>query len=303
MPDTLDDKEWDLLLRRIKDGKCTPFLGAGVCHPPLPLGSHIASEWAQKHHYPLEDSNDLVRVAQFLAVDRRDAMFPKEEILNWFKNIKPPDFTNPDDPHRVLADLPLPIYITTNYDDFMIQALKSRNKDPKPELCRWNKRVKDQLKDKPSILKSGSVFAPTVANPVVFYLHGQTEVPESLVLTEDDYLDFLVNINKDPDLIPKKIQGVLGGTSLLFLGYGIKDWDFRVVFRSLVSYLEISTKRAHVSVQLAPGEGKISAEQKAKAQEYLDKYFGELNIRVYWGPCSEFAKDLRKKWEAYNRGT
>ena len=69
MPIALEENDWNTLLRRIKVGKCTPFLGAGACAGTLPLGSMIAQDWAKKHGYPLEDCKDLVRVAQFLAVD------------------------------------------------------------------------------------------------------------------------------------------------------------------------------------------------------------------------------------------
>ena len=68
MAGRLEERDWELLLRRIKNGKCTPFLGAGACYGVLPLGSDIARKWAQEYHYPLHDSNDLARVAQFLAV-------------------------------------------------------------------------------------------------------------------------------------------------------------------------------------------------------------------------------------------
>lgn len=297
MPNTLEERDWELLLRRIKAGKCTPFLGAGACFGVLPLGCDIAQKWAQEHDYPLEDCHDLARVAQYLAVTE-DPMTPKEIITGWIKNVPPPNFTELDEPHGILADLPLPVYITTNYDDFMVQALKSRNKDPKQELCRWNKYVKKL----PSIFDSEPGFNPTIANPVVFHLHGHAKVPESLVLTEDDYLDFLVTISKDQKLLPARMEQAFAGASLLFLGYRIADWDFRVLFRILVSYMDISTKRAHVSVQLVPGEDRLSKPKKEKAQEYLDRYFDELKIRVYWGTCREFAEELRKRWEAFDRG-
>jgi hypothetical protein len=290
MPNTLSENDWYLLLKRIKVGKCTPFLGAGACYGALPLGSDVGREWAQEYDYPLEDLDDLARVAQFLAVEY-DPMFPKEELLNRFRAGATPDFTDPNEPHRVLADLPLPVYLTTNYDDFMMQALKSRNRDPKRAVCRWNNRLKTQSKP---------VFNPTVANPVVFHLHGHNELVESLVLTEDDYLDFLVNTSKDPDLLPPRVQAAMTTASLLFLGYRIADWDFRVIFRSVVRYLEISTQRVHISVQLVPGADTISEAQKEKAQKYLDRYFGELKIRVYWGTCREFAAELRSRWETFD---
>ena len=83
MPNTSEERHWKLLLERIKEGRCTPFLGAGARAGALPLGCDIAQERAKKYNYPLEDSSDLARVARFLAV-RYDPMFPKEQILKQF---------------------------------------------------------------------------------------------------------------------------------------------------------------------------------------------------------------------------
>src|SRR5688572_19522930 len=76
-----EELDWDLLIRRIAAGRCTPFIGAGACHGTLPLGAQIASAWADRHGYPLRDSGDLARVAQFLAV-KKDPQFPKELIVH-----------------------------------------------------------------------------------------------------------------------------------------------------------------------------------------------------------------------------
>src|SRR5438105_2002317 len=73
---------------------------------PHPLGGQIAGAWATQFHYPLPDSTDLARVAQFVAVARNDAMVPKEKLLDLFKDTTPPDFTDPLEPHGLLADLP-----------------------------------------------------------------------------------------------------------------------------------------------------------------------------------------------------
>ncbi|WP_292371440.1 SIR2 family protein, partial [Methanosarcina sp. UBA411] len=118
---------------------------------------------------------------------------------------------------------------------------------------------------------------------------------------EDDYLDFLVAISREQNLLPLRIQQAFTGTSLLFLGYRIADWDFKVLFRLLAGYLEKSLSRTHLSVQLVPGD--VSESQKEKAQNYLDRYFSELHIQVYWHDCRDFAEELRTRWEAFNRGT
>jgi hypothetical protein len=256
----------------------------------LPLGADVAKEWAKEFHYPMKDSDDLVRVAQFLAV-QNDPMYPKDKMIKRLKGAKLPDFCSPNEPHGVLADLPLPIYLTTNYDDFMMQALKSRKKDPKRELCRWNKYVK--MKNIPSIFNSE--FMPTPANPVVFHLHGYNEVPESIVLTEDDYLSFLVNLSRDQDLLPPIIQGAIAGSSLIFIGYRLADWDFRVLFQGVLGNLEKSLNRLSVTVQLQPTQQDI--------KNYMEKYFGEMfkDMRVYWGTAKEFAAELNARWERFKK--
>lgn len=289
---SLTDRDWKLLLRRIRAGKCTPFLGAGASYGALPLGSEIATKWSEQFNYPLEDKQDLARVSQYLAIEF-DPMFPKDELLDsWFRGIKPPEF-NKDEPHAALAELPLPIYLTTNYDNFMTEALKAGGRKPRHGLCRWNKLLKEEHDD---IFED---YEPDVENPAVFHFHGHKEVPESLVLTEDDYLDFLVNVSNDRTVLPLRIQRALAGTSLLFIGYRLADLSFRVLFRGLVTATESSLRRISVTVQLPPAEkGNTRSEMQ---QKYLTKYFGSKDIRVYWGSARQFASELRQRWEDFSK--
>jgi SIR2-like domain len=291
----LDENDWARLLGRIRDGRCTPFLGAGACFGTLPLGRDIAEQWASQYNFPLgpEDSADLMRVAQFMAIDQ-DAMFPKERIADLIKVVAPPDFSVRSEAHGVLSDMPLPVFITTNYDNFMVKALQMRGKKPRQEICRWNKYVKDY----PTVF-GDSGFEPDQTNPVVFHLHGNTTLPESIVLTEDDYLDFLVNISRDQLMIPPRIQRALAGATLLFIGYRIADWNFRVLFRSLNSYFERALARGHVSVQIFPLGDEVTDATRQRALDYLDKYFRMLDTRVYWGTSQDFTAELRQRWEAF----
>jgi hypothetical protein len=186
----LNEATWKLLLRRMRDGDCTPFLGAGASSGSIPVASQMAREWAAEQGYPLADCSDLAKVAQYMAV-MEDNLAPKELVRNQFESVKPPDFLDPLEPHRVLADLPIPVYITTNYDEFMIDALRASRRDPVQELCRWNGYMRSFH---PSAFETRRDYRPSVATPLVFHLHGSFKVPESIVLTEDDYLDFLISI-------------------------------------------------------------------------------------------------------------
>jgi hypothetical protein len=303
MMERLKETDWMLLLGRIREGKCTPFLGAGACYGTLPLGSKIAEDWARKEEFPFEDCADLVKVAQFLSI-KYDAIHPKDRLIEQFRNIAPPDFTEPFEPHRVLADLPLPIYITTNYDDFLFRALSqtkygNENKKPVREVCKWNQQLRERAGTRHRRGKLSGRLEGNVETPIIFHLHGHTQQAESMVLTEDDYLDFLINLARDDDLLPPRIQEAFASTSLLFVGYSLNDWNFRVLFRSVVGYLEKSLQRAHISVQLAPVKTNASEDERRNAEDYLNRYFDNLNIRVYWGTAREFARELREHWDAF----
>src|SRR6185312_5032778 len=95
---------------------------------------------------------------------------------------------NPNDPHRVLAGLPFQIYLTTNPDRMLVDALREAKKAPEVDVCPWNEWVD----------RSGFIFArepnfsPTVDRPLVYYLFGRLEDRDSLILTEDDYFDYLI---------------------------------------------------------------------------------------------------------------
>ena len=300
MAEKLKESDWDNLLQRIQDKTCTPCIGAGACTGVLPLGSEIAREWADKYEYPLSDKGDLARVSQFLAVEQ-DSNFPKENIRRKFSKIASPDFSKPNEPHALLADLNLPLYITTNYDSFMYLALQNRERDPKRELCRWNPLV--DLKSN-SILGPGSDYEPTPANPLVYHLHGHYDIPQSMVLTEDDYLNFLVNLSSDQDFLPDVIRTALASTSLLFIGYSLSDWNFRVLFRGLLGSQAASFGYTSVAVQLTPTTSDVSEKGQQRAQTYLDSYFEkiqQIKVRVYWGDIKEFATELRQRWEDFSR--
>jgi hypothetical protein len=255
----VSEKDWDLLLGRIKEGACTPILGPGVSHPPLPLGTEIALHWSDKFKYPLYDRENLPRVARFLSV-RHDAIFPKDEMRRYLQEILrekgDPNFEDLYQIHRVLAKLPLPIYLTTNYDDFMIKALQLEDKQVITDYCRWNALIEkepDRIDDK---------FEPTIEHPFVYHLHGTWNKVDSMVLTEDDYIEFLRNVDRHK--LHHRIVRAFAGTSLLFIGYNLEDFSFRTIFKGLIETAGPGLRRHSISVQRNP-----KSEAKARITDIL----------------------------------
>jgi hypothetical protein len=290
---TLSEGDWASLISRVKVGQCTPFLGAGMSSEKIPLGSQIAEQLATDplYDYPMPDKRDLIKVAQYIAL-KVDASTPKELVAKIIQQAGYPDLQRPDEPHVALAGLPLPLYITTNYDDFMYQALKrAEGKEPQLFINRWNSMAQQvNSRSRSQIDHDDDLdINATVSKPAVYHFHGHKDHLETMVLTEDDYLDFLVRVSRDPSLIPPRIQQAIGGTSLLFIGYSLNDTNFRVIFRGLVE-TQRSVRKISVTVQIHPGEPRIV--------EYLTKYFDSSGIRVYWGSAAKFVNELKRRLDA-----
>jgi hypothetical protein len=282
-----------LLLYAIKFGLCTPFLGAGACAGVLPLGARIAREWAEEFDYPFLDRHNLPRVAQFVTT-HKGPLVPRLKLRSKFEGKFPP-FENPDEPHRVVAELGLPVYITTNYDSIMTATLRKLGRDPIQQCCQWH-RVHDNSETKETQVGSGIV--PTKERPVVFHLHGLLEDADSMVLTEDDYLNFLINIS-EYDVIPSHIKAAFGDkNAFLFIGYSLEDMSFKVLFRKFARQISRSPGERHVAVQLHDASG-LTPEQKRRQRAYLQEQFKSQNVRVYWGTAQQFARRLRREWEAF----
>ena len=287
----MQDTDWEVLMKRVKDGRCTPFLGAGVYSEGPSLRTSVAKKWAAEKHYPFSDSDDVASVARYLNVEYGDAEYASGRYVDELSKIKLPNFDDPNEPYNILAKLPLPIYITTNYDDMMEQALIKNKRDVKRDLCKWVKG----LEDTSPLAEQG--FQPNVANPSVFHLYGYTQTQQSMVMSEDDYFQFLINVSKDPELIPKRIQQAITGTSLMLLGYSLEDWDFRILFHFLAGYLKNSTSRTHVAVQLSPTA--TDTDLKLRSQAFFDKYFESKSpdIRVSWETTQNFVAMIRDSWQ------
>ncbi len=295
----LKDSEWDSLLRKIRDQKCTPFIGPNACKNALLFRARVAREWTERYHYPFADSMDLPYIAQYLATAEHPSI-PSDELREiWSAMVEAPDFEDACQTYATLARLPFSTVITTNYHPEMERALAARQITARHEFCRWNRTLQDGR----TLFDLEPEYEPQPGQPLVYHLLGQFEHPESLVISEDDYLTFLVSVTRDEKLLPPPVQQALTNTSLLFLGYRVNDWEFRVLFRSIASFLEKNYRsNIHVSVQLEPESERVRAGFEENARKYLETYFDNHKIRIYWGECQEFVTELGARWEAYQRG-
>ncbi len=222
---------------------------------------------------------------------QQQTLLQRIEAVGW-QNLTGDD---PNEFHRVLASLELPLYMTTNCDPLMAAVLKDWDKAPVREVCRWH----SDLDDLPSRFEDDPNYEPSFESPMVYHLLGSDEVPDSPVITENDMMQFLINTAAEMDRIPNYIRGALASNLLLFVGYSLYDWEFQVLMHGLIKNLDRRRSFKHVAVQLDVddvGENHIDAVQK-----FLQQYFQDVNINVFWGTSKQFIAELREQWDAMRR--
>jgi hypothetical protein len=329
--------KWPALGRDIDYGSCLPLLGPGMTDAILGSRQQLARDLADRYRFPLAPyyREDLPQVAQFLAIDQ-NASFPVDEVREHligtlrdrladlcavsgepiperFADIPRRKRTSAllddlitevwnhmhpgqADPFEVLADLPLPLYVTTQPMTLLATALRSKGKEPRIELARWNSS------SPPSIFDADPDYEPSPEEPLVFHIFGSLQEPGSVVLREDDYFEFLRVTGRESDAIPEVVRSAFADSALLFLGFRMEDWDFRVLFHSIMSQeggrrLE---QHSHVAAQIDPEEG-LTLEPEG-ARRYFESYFRKPHdVSVFWGSVETFLTELHTRVEGGGR--
>ncbi len=315
------EQTWDELLLQIRTGNLTPVLGPELVSAIIGSREDIARRWVQRWQMPIAHSSqeDLAQVAQYLRVRSAEGTVRArvqehlmDEIRQHQKRATPDDplwslpeelvegpepapaikelgrrlrRIDPGDPHRVMATLPVKVYVTTGWTSFLEDALKEHDREPMVISFPWNQPAETELPD---------VREPTPQRPLVYHLYGQLDDPWSLVLTEDDYFAWLSAWNSRRKSVPPLVRKALTAKSLMFLGYRLGNWDFRVVFQGIrnLGGSDLLRLNRHVGVQLNPDSPAIEPEA---AQEYLESYLGEEKISIYWGTTRHFLDELRRR--------
>ena len=294
----------------------------------------LTREWADSIQYPLPDDSNLARVAQYFQIHKKnnDVSLAKREYLNFLKayllDPKDPgkvalqklDQTFSDivaelghptfpegmkDPLRQLANLPLPVYITTSYFNFLERALKLAGKEPRTQVCSWSggKAKGDHLPD-PN-------FVPSSDRPVVYHLFGLENYPTTLVLSEDDYMNWQIsvaeelsqqNTNTTIPSIPLRLREALADkeSQLMILGYNLQDWEFRVLFRFIWRFRKDEDLRRSTVIQLKPRPKNTEYEQNALG--YLKQYFDIKRSNVKWTTTETYIHRLSEEYDRYKNG-
>lgn len=221
----------------VRSGRCILFLGSAVHAPPPersrfvypkeqrpPLGTALSVSLAKtlelSELYPDEDPTNLQRVALIYEIHNERAALVKAIRKEVHIGKQPSPVV------RALATLDFSRIVTTNYDHLLEIALHAAGKDPR--LSVYNPSRSEPTSDPPSP-------TPDDPDPIVYKLHGDIDSPETVVVTDEDYIHFLYRmLDKQPyDPIPLKLRADLTEKTTLFVGYSMQDYNFRLFFKTL----------------------------------------------------------------------
>jgi CHAT domain-containing protein/SIR2-like protein len=302
---------WPAIVDSINADLFVPLLGPEVTHGLLLSGKEIADHWIAGYDgFPLDKRSDLPAVAQFVEA-REEKLFPHarlskilarnlldREDMTWGQPSEPPVSAvidqishfyfgrDADEPHRLLAELPISTYVTTNCDNLMTAALRWKGRKPNRQACLWRKELQ--------IPAGYEDLSGSLEEPLVYHMYGRDDAPASLVLTEDNYLDYLGALAREEHRLPGLLRTKLTESMLLFLGYDVRRLDCRVLLRGVVASLRDIGRGRIAVLQVDPSTDPPRGDE---LRYYLQQSFSGVKTKVYWGSVRGFLSELRQRRE------
>lgn len=292
---------YQLIYDSLCQGLVIPFFGAGASltrnptsadstgerNAIVPTAMELAKFLASKSEFPSDEGLELTKVAQYYSlVGGRIPLY--RELHSIFDR----DF--PLTPlHTFLANIPRPLLIiTTNYDDLIERAYADQGKKFDVVIHTTDPNVGDRLiwmphgSDKPVEVSPNKLDIDFENHTVIYKMHGTVDrrstQHDQFVITEDDYVDFLVRMTKKK-AVPAIFAEPFQSSHFLFLGYSLRDWNFRVILSRIQNELRRPTDVTSWSIQYKPSLMERKFWQRRGVEVYdilLNEFVQELNKRA-----------------------
>ena len=224
----LDDVHFDEVVAAMVAGRLIPVLGADTAA----LGEELAARFGY-----VEDSNDLTRVAQFVALTKGSGPLHDElhallettigpTALHRFFATLPRVLRERGAPHQLLVtaayDLALEHALLEAGEEFDVVSYIAAGRD-RGRFCHREPNGATHVIDLPN------TYATELSlerRTIVLRLQGGVDQASDVVVTEDDFIGYLGDVG---GAIPVALAARLRRSHFLFLGYGMRDWSLRLV--------------------------------------------------------------------------
>ncbi|MBM4465314.1 MAG: hypothetical protein FJ014_07170, partial [Chloroflexi bacterium] len=236
--------------------------GEGI-GPPSKRG--IARALAERFEYGKDDYS-LPAVARDYQV-----LHGPHALVEFLKSVLDDPQLSPTRVHQLVTDLSMPFtkIITTNYDSLLERALR---------------RLRKEFV---LIVRDSDVPYFDETKVILIKMQGCITQPDSLVITEDDYEEFLARLPTLSDVI----RALFATKTLIFIGYDLEDPAFKRLYTNVTRGVGVHRRRAYAisERELAPVDVKFWHEKGIEVihrnvVDFLEELTAEVN-RI--GPVEE----------------
>lgn len=265
--------DWTSLVYSVERGMCTLMLGPESLMGTLdgrrmPVNVALASFVKDKlgPAYAGLDESKLASVAQ-AAVALEDPFTLQGWVEEFYESFDG-DLTL----LQTVAQLPFDLVINSSPGFSAHRVFSEFKPETKYEFYDRTARARPMLPDL------------SVAAPVVYDLYGSLEQPSSLILSDNDRLDFVVSVVSEQPPLPPKLKSTLcdPDRTFLFLGFDLAQWQFRVLLHVLAG----DVQRRYKSFAL-------EFDSQAVDTDTRDFYRAGHKIHFVGGDLAAFAKELQ----------
>jgi len=283
-----NEEDWNTLLYTIRRENCILMLGPDIALQEIngkniPFSEQLAFKLSEKISPEVKESIDkknLAQVSQYYSMETGRNDLEAKIQLFFDQRQKLTSII-----HKDLAVLPFYLIINTSPDQMYREALKIANKIP--IISRYNFKG-----DNSTIVEMG-----TTERPLIYHLYGTSDEPESMVLTENDLIDYLVALISNKKPLPDNIISELSSPnkSFLFIGFGFKHWYLRILLHVLQGRKKDSRSFALEKFNL----------QNEKEMQKTILFFrqSDFKIHIYNDDLQQFVKFLRNRYEQTSNET
>jgi DNA-binding SARP family transcriptional activator len=278
--------------RALLAGRLVPLLGTEV--------GELARRLAERFNFPADEGPELTRVAQYVALmkgsgplydELHELLAPRAvptSIHRFFARL-PPVLRERGAPHQLI--------VTTSYDLALEQAFLDAGEEcdvvsymaagrDRGKFCHFASDGTMRVVDVPNTYATELELE---RRTVILKLHGSVDPGpertwESFVITEDDYIDYLVHSDL-ATAIPVGLAARLRRSHFLFLGYGMREWNLRLVLNRLWASATVNYRSWAVAPTTQPMErafwrGRDVDLVEAPLEEYVDALARHCGVGV-----------------------
>lgn len=278
--------------RALLAGRLVPLLGTEV--------GELARRLAERFNFPADEGPELTRVAQYVALmkgsgplydELHELLAPRAEptsIHRFFARL-PPVLRERGAPHQLI--------VTTSYDLALEQAFLDAGEEfdvvsylaagrDRGKFCHFASDGTMRVVDVPNTYATELELE---RRTVILKLHGSVDPGpertwESFVITEDDYIDYLVHSDL-ATAIPVGLAARLRRSHFLFLGYGMREWNLRLVLNRLWASATVNYRSWAVAPTTQPMErafwrGRDVDLVEVPLEEYVDALARHCGVGV-----------------------